>query len=51
MDLTDTQLEELESALQRLSELDPAQLPAPAADLVDLLTAILEDDDVGGESG
>ena len=50
MDLTSAQIEELELALQRLSELDPAQLPEPAADLVDLLTAILEDED-GGESG
>ena len=51
MDLSAAQLEELELALQRLAELDPAQLPEPAAELVELLTAILDHDDVGGELG
>ena len=51
MDLTPAQLEELELALERLSELDPAELPEPASELVDLLTDILENEVVEGETG
>lgn len=41
MDLTEDQIEELEAALERLRELDPADLPAPAAELAALLGSIL----------
>jgi hypothetical protein len=43
MDLTPEQIEKLEAALARLDELDPAQLPEPAAELADLLNSILEE--------
>ena len=43
MDLTEDQIEKLESALARLEELDPAELPEPAAELASLLGSILEE--------
>jgi hypothetical protein len=43
MDLTPEQIEQLEAALARLEELDPSQLPEPAADLANLLSSILEE--------
>lgn len=43
MDLTDDQIEKLEEALARLGELDPAELPEPAAELASLLGSILEE--------
>jgi hypothetical protein len=43
MDLTQEQIEKLEAALARLEELDPAELPEPAAELANLLGSILED--------
>ena len=43
MDLTETQIEELEAALERLQNLDPANLPEPAAELAELLGRILDD--------
>lgn len=43
MDLTPDQIEKLEEALARLEELDPAELPEPAAELANLLGSILED--------
>ncbi|MGH8912942.1 MAG: hypothetical protein ACRDZM_00305 [Acidimicrobiia bacterium] len=43
MDLTSEQIEKLEAALARLEELDPADLPQPAAELADLLGSILEE--------
>jgi hypothetical protein len=42
MDLTRDQIEELEAALVRLEEVDPASLPGPAADLAELLGRILD---------
>jgi hypothetical protein len=45
MDLSPELVEELELALQRLETIDPADLPEPAADLVDLLSRILEETD------
>ncbi len=45
MDLTPEEIKELESALQRLETLDPAELPEPAAELVELLNRLLEDTD------
>ena len=43
MDLTQEQIEKLEAALARLEELDPAELPEPAAELASLLGSILEE--------
>lgn len=43
MDLTPEQIEKLEAALTRLEELDPAEVPEPAAELANLLGAILEE--------
>lgn len=42
MDLSDSQISELEAALTLLDELDPADLPEPAARLASLLNSILE---------
>jgi hypothetical protein len=41
MDITREQLEEIEAALARMEDLDPAMLPAPAAELAELLNNIL----------
>lgn len=43
MDLSQSQVEELEKALEQLEALDPASLPEPAAELADLLGKILDD--------
>ena len=43
MNLSDSQIEELEAALQQLETIDPASLPEPAAKLADLLGRILDD--------
>jgi hypothetical protein len=43
MDLTQDQIDKLEAALARLEELDPAEVPEPAAELADLLGSILEE--------
>jgi hypothetical protein len=43
MDLTQEQIDRLEAALARLEELDPAELPEPAAELAVLLSSILEE--------
>lgn len=45
MDLTPEQIEEIESRLEQLETLDPADLPEPAAELVALLGRILEESD------
>ena len=42
MDLTTEQIEELEGALERMADLDPALLPGPATELADLLNTILD---------
>lgn len=42
MDLTPSQIAQIESMLEKLETLDPAELPEPAAELVDLLGSILE---------
>lgn len=42
MELSQSQIEEIESALQRLEEVDPADLPEPAAELADLLSRLLD---------
>jgi hypothetical protein len=43
MDLTQELIEKLEAALARLEELDPADVPEPAAELAALLGSILEE--------
>jgi len=43
MDLSPEQIEAIEEKLSRLTELDPADLPGPAAELVELLNEILEE--------
>jgi hypothetical protein len=45
MELSQDQIERLESVLARLADLDPAELPEPAAELADLLGAILEEEE------
>jgi hypothetical protein len=45
MELSQDQIERLESVLARLANLDPAELPEPAAELAELLGAILEEDE------
>ena len=45
MDLTPEQIERLEAVLARLEELDPSELPEPAAELADLLSSILDESD------
>jgi hypothetical protein len=47
MDLSPEQIEEIEQAIGKLEELDPAELPEPAAELVELLNQLLEE---AGES-
>jgi len=42
MDLTESQIEELETALEELETIDPADLPEPAAQLAELLGRILD---------
>lgn len=42
MNLDKQQIDELEAALERLNQLDPALLPDPAADLAELLGRILD---------
>ena len=43
MDLTQDQVDQLEAVLARLAEIDPAELPKPAAELASLLGSILEE--------
>jgi hypothetical protein len=43
MDLTQEQLDRLEEAMRGLEELDPAEVPRPAADLAAVLASILEE--------
>lgn len=43
MEIDQSQIEELEAALEKLEQLDPADLPGPAAELADLLGRLLED--------
>lgn len=43
MDLSQNQIAELEEALKRLEELDPADVPGPASDLAHLLNRILDE--------
>jgi hypothetical protein len=43
MELTQEQIDRLEAALASLEALDPSEVPEPAAELADLLGAILEE--------
>jgi hypothetical protein len=43
MEIDQTKVEELEQALEKLEQLDPAELPEPATELANLLGQILED--------
>lgn len=43
MDLSQSQIDDLEAALERLEDVDPATLPEPAAELAELLGRILEE--------
>lgn len=43
MELSPEHIARIETALDRLRELDPAELPEPAAELAALLGAILEE--------
>lgn len=43
MDLSPEQIEAIEEKLSQLTDLDPAELPGPAAELVELLNVILEE--------
>ena len=45
MDLTPEEVDEIESMLDQLEKVDPADLPEPAAELVALLSKILEESD------
>lgn len=45
MDLSPEEIEEIEQALHKLETVDPADLPEPAAELVDLLNKLLEETD------
>lgn len=47
MDLTPEQIEEIERALDKLETLDAAELPEPAAELVALLSEILDETESG----
>lgn len=42
MEIDQAQIEELEAALARLEQVDPADMPQPAAELADLLGRLLE---------
>jgi hypothetical protein len=43
MDLSPEQIEEIEAKLGELETMDPAELPDPAAELVALLSKILDE--------
>lgn len=45
MDLSPEQIEEIEQALHKLETVDPAELPEPAAELVSLLSQLLDETD------
>jgi hypothetical protein len=45
MDLSQEQIDEINLALENLEKVDPADLPEPAADLVELLSRLLEGTD------
>jgi hypothetical protein len=42
MEIDEAQIAEIEAALEKLEQMDPADLPEPAAELADLLGRLLE---------
>ncbi len=42
MEIDQTQIEAIEAALQKLEQMDPSELPEPAAELADILGRLLE---------
>lgn len=42
MEIDEAQIEAIEAALEKLEQMDPADLPEPAAELADLLGRLLE---------
>lgn len=42
MNISDETRDEIETKLRQIAELDPSELPEPAAELAELLGAILE---------
>ncbi len=48
MDLSEDQISEIEAKLAELETLDPADLPEPAAQLVAMLTRILDESEDAG---
>jgi hypothetical protein len=45
MDIPEETITEIEQKLQEIAELDPADLPDPAAELAEMLSALLEEMD------
>lgn len=45
MDIPEEEISRIEAKLQEIADLDPADLPEPAAELADLLNSILERSD------
>jgi hypothetical protein len=43
MDIPEETITEIEQKLQEIAELDPADLPDPAAELAEMLSALLEE--------
>lgn len=42
MEIDQTQIEAIEAALQKLEQMDPSELPEPAAELADILGRLLD---------
>ncbi len=42
MEIDQDQIEAIEAALEKLEQMDPSELPEPAAELADLLGRLLE---------
>lgn len=45
MDISDETIADIEEKLREIAELDPADLPEPAAELAEMLSALLEEVD------
>lgn len=43
MNISDETITEIEEKLREIAELDPADLPEPAAELAEMLSALLEE--------
>lgn len=42
MEIDESQIQAIESALAKLEEMDPSELPEPAAELAEILGSLLE---------